>query len=175
MDAERFKQRFLPLHPRLYRVACALTENSRDAEDILQEAYCKLWLRRGELSQVLNPEAFCVTLVKNLCFDFLRSARYEQDKTSSPTEDLPLADGRLSPEAEAIAHDEVAGLQRLIDRLPDKQRQVLRLHGVEGCSQEEIEQITGLSAVHVRVLLSRARKLLREQYIKLANYERKRL
>ena len=40
------------------------------------------------------------------------------------------------------------------------------------CSMDEIEQITGLNAVNVRVLLSRARKVIREQFEKLYEYER---
>ncbi|MDR1257823.1 MAG: sigma-70 family RNA polymerase sigma factor [Tannerellaceae bacterium] len=172
MDAERFRQKFLPLHARLYRIACALTGSSRDAEDILQEAYCKLWLRRRELSHVQNTEAFCTTLVKNLCFDFLRSsARREPDATS--LEDLSIASRDMSPEAEAIEQDEVRRLQYLIGRLPASQQQALRLHSIEGCSPQEIEEITGLSAANIRVLLHRARKLLREQYLKLESYERR--
>jgi RNA polymerase sigma-70 factor (ECF subfamily) len=170
MDAERFKQQYLPLHPRLYRLAYALTENRRDAEDILQEAYCKLWKQRNELAHVRNAEAFCIVLVKNLCFDFLRTARRETGNAS--LDNLPLPDNRLSPEAEMIGHDELSRLQTLIDRLPPQQRQALRLHGIEGFSPEEIRQLTGLSAVNLRVLLSRARKTLREQFFKSATYER---
>jgi RNA polymerase sigma-70 factor (ECF subfamily) len=172
MDAARFKEQFLPLHPRLYRVAYALTENSLDAEDILQDAYCKLWSRRGELAHVLNPEAFCVTLVKNLCLDFLRSARNEGSQTLA--DNLPLP-GSTSPETELVGRDELRLVERLIERLPLNQRQVLRLHSIEGCSSEEIEQITGLSAVNIRVLLSRARKFIREHYFKTAHYEQQRI
>lgn len=62
MDVESFKRLFLPLHPKLFRIAYALVENKSDAEDILQDAYYKLWSRRNELADVRNPEAFCVTL-----------------------------------------------------------------------------------------------------------------
>ena len=75
MDVENFKRLFLPLHPKLFRIAYALVGNKADAEDILQDAYYKLWSRRDELSDIRNPEAFCVTLLKNLCLDYLRSAR----------------------------------------------------------------------------------------------------
>ena len=71
MDVENFKRLFLPLHPKLFRIAYALVENKADAEDILQDAYYKLWSRRNELTDIQNPEAFCVTLVKNLCLDYL--------------------------------------------------------------------------------------------------------
>ncbi len=169
MDAESFKKQFLPYHPRLYRIAYALTENSQDAEDILQDAYCKLWNKRNELAHIQNTEAFCVTLVKNLCFDFLRSP--VRNRNESLAENISLAAGN-SPEVEVIEQDEIRQIQQLIDKLPENQRQVIRLKGMKDCSLEEIEQITGLSAVNVRVLLSRARKIIREQYVKLASYER---
>ena len=65
MDVDVFKQRFLPFHPKLYRIAYALLDNKADAEDILQDAYCKLWNKRDELGDIQNPEAFSITLVKN--------------------------------------------------------------------------------------------------------------
>ncbi|MDR1402665.1 MAG: RNA polymerase sigma factor [Tannerellaceae bacterium] len=169
MDAESFKRLFLPYHPRLYRIAYALTGNSQDAEDILQDTYCKLWNKRAELSHINNTEAFCITLVKNLCFDLLRSSRKNMQKEAFEKITL-IADA--SPETEVIEQDESKQIQQLIDKLPEKQRQVIRLRGINDCSLEEIEKITGLSAVNVRVLLSRARKIVKEQYLKLASYER---
>jgi RNA polymerase sigma-70 factor (ECF subfamily) len=67
--------------------------------------------------------------------------------------------------------DKVEQVRHLINRLPENQRQVLRLRGIEDCSIDEIEQITGLSAVNIRVLLSRARKIIREQFEKYYAYE----
>lgn len=73
MDTESFKREFLPYHRKLYCVAYRLLENAADAEDLVQEAYLKLWDKREGLSVISNPEAFSVTLVKNMCFDLLRS------------------------------------------------------------------------------------------------------
>ena len=53
MDAAEFKQQFLPYHRKLYRVAFRLTGNPQDAEDMVQEAYLKLWNKRDELADVL--------------------------------------------------------------------------------------------------------------------------
>ena len=87
MDAAEFKQQFLPYHRKLYRVAFRLTGNPQDAEDMVQEAYLKLWNKRDELADVLNTEAYCVTLIKNLCYDVLRrsqpDARYNWLRTRS--------------------------------------------------------------------------------------------
>ena len=76
MDAESFKKEFLPYHRKLYCIAYRLLENAADAEDLVQEAYLKLWDKREGLAIISNPEAFSVTLVKNMCFDLLRSGKY---------------------------------------------------------------------------------------------------
>lgn len=169
MDVDSFKRLFLPFHPKLFRIACALVDNKADAEDILQDAYYKLWSRRDELADVRNPEAFCVTLIKNLCLDHLRSPRTNRQETD--VTEIAAMTTDSSPEKELETKDKVRDIRRLIDRLPDKQRQVMKLKSIDDCSMDEIEQITGLSAVNIRVLLSRARKIIREQFEKLYTYE----
>ena len=169
MDVDSFKRLFLPLHPKLFRIAYALVENKADAEDILQDAYYKLWSRREELANVLNPEAFCVTLVKNLCLDYLRSPRanrHDEDVAEAVTLSTDS-----SPDKEREMQDKVEHIRHLISRLPENQRQVIRLRGIDDCSMDEIEQITGLNAVNIRVLLSRARKIIREQFDKYYAHE----
>ena len=163
MNSERFKQQFLPFYPRLYRIAYVLLKNRQDAEDILQEAYCKLWSKKDELTDVINSEAFCVVLVKNLCRDFLRSSQSKRSETL--TNDVPLQT-MTTPETHLIKKDEVQYTQRLINRLPEKQRQVIQLRGIKDCSFEEIGEITGLREINIRALLSKARKTIREQYIR---------
>lgn len=169
MDEKSFKQKFLPLHPKLYRIAFALTNNAQDAEDILQETYCKLWDKRKELMSIENHEVFCVTLLRNMCLDFLRSATYKHRG-----EDVNEATviNSTSPETELIGQDSIEIINRIISKLPENQRQIVRLRSIDNCSSEEVEQITGLSAINVRVLLSRARKTIREQFEKIMSYER---
>ena len=70
MDAAEFKQQFLPYHRKLYRTAFRLTENPQEAEDMVQEAYLKLWKKRDELPEVASIEAYCVTLIKKFVLRF---------------------------------------------------------------------------------------------------------
>lgn len=170
MDANDFKRKFLIHHRRLYRVAFQLMGNAQDTEDMVQEAYLRLWKRRDELpTDILNTEAYCVTLVKNVCYDALRLSHLEED--GRPPENLNIATGR-SVMKEVEQKDEVRHVMKLIDRLPDTQRQVMLMRDVDDRPFEEIEQTTGLSAVNIRVLLSRARKKIREQIKEIMNYER---
>jgi RNA polymerase sigma-70 factor (ECF subfamily) len=158
MNAEEFKRRYYPFHPKLYRIAYALLNHAEDAEDILQDAYCKLWIKRADLAAILQPEAFCVTLVKNLCLDHLRSPGRRTDRDRNA---LPDAPDETTPISELESREQVGHIEAMIDRLPEKQRIVIRMRGCGDCSLEEIEQATGESAANVRTLLSRARKSLK--------------
>lgn len=170
MDASEFKQQFLPCHRKLFKVAFQLMGNAQDAEDMVQEAYLKLWNKRDQLTDVLNAEAYSVILIKNLCYDVLRRAQLDEDGRAP--EELNLStDTNIIREVEQ--RDEADHIQRLIGRLPLQQRQVIMLRDVNDCSFEEIEKVTGLNAINIRVLLSRARKKIREQFNVIVNYESK--
>jgi len=158
MNAEEFKRLYYPFHPKLYRIAFALLNNAADAEDMLQDTYCKLWSKRAELAGILQPEAFCVRLVKNLCLDFLRTPKNRLD--NEPVELMKMTDG-ATPEKEVESKEQMQQLEAMIEQLPEKQRIVIRMRGCGDCSLEEIEAATGESAANVRVLLSRARKTLK--------------
>ncbi|MCD8081538.1 MAG: RNA polymerase sigma factor [Bacteroides sp.] len=160
MDAEIFKRKFLPYHKRLYYIAYRLLENEADAQDIVQEAYLKMWNKREGLTVISNPEAFSVTLVRNMCFDLLRSGKYLLQRQC-----VELATIHEQPQNDRSEEKEQAYMIRqLIATLPEQQQQIITLRDIRECSYEEIEKITGLSAVNIRVILSRARKKIREQF-----------
>lgn len=170
MDANDFKKQFLPYQRRLYWTAFQLMGNAQDAEDIVQEAYLKLWKRRNELPpDIINMEAYCITLIKNLCYDMLRGTHFDED--GRPLEELNIANSTNVAD-DIDTRDEANQVLRLIDGLPQQQRQVILMRDVNDQPYEEIEETTGLSAVNIRVLLSRARKKIREQFKEIMNYER---
>ena len=170
MDANDFKRKFLPYHRKLYRAAFHLMGNAQDAEDMVQEAYLKLWKRRDELpTDIANQEAYCVTLVKHVCHDALRLAHLEEDGRSP--EELPII-GNTNVAHEVELKDETSQVMTLIGQLPAQQRQIMQMRDVEDLPYEEIEKATGLTSVNIRVLLSRARKKIREQFLAIRNYER---
>lgn len=102
-----------------------------------------------------------------MCFDLLRSGKYALSKQTvelTTVHDMQLADDlELREEAQQV--------RRIIAHLPEQQQRIVALRDVKGCSYEEIERITGLGATNVRVLLSRARKKIRDEFNKWSNYE----
>lgn len=161
MNANEFKQRFLPLNAKLYKVAYLMLGNEDDAKDAVQDAYMKMWNRRDLLADIDNPQAYCVTLVRNLCLDRHRAASI--DMVDKPPEELPIAGS--DDASQHIERQQTAQLlNQCLARLPAQQQQVVRMRDMAGCSMQEIEKATGLTAINVRVLLSRARKTLRTEF-----------
>ena len=70
MNADAFKQIFLPYHKKMYRIAYRMVENQPDAEDIVQETYIKLWQKRNEIEHIENTESFAVEVLKKYLFGF---------------------------------------------------------------------------------------------------------
>ena len=164
MDTETFKRVFLPLHAKLYRMAYRLVENQADAEDMVQECYIKLWQKRQEWSAVQNPESFSVTIIKNVCLDFLRKKKPENCSTDT----LQLAVD--SSETQLEQREQLEKIQTIVRQLPEKQKQVVKLKYWHDLPDEAIEKQTGLKRGNIKMILSRTRKTIQEQYFK---WERK--
>ena len=132
--------------------------DSFEAEDAVQNLYLKLWERKDELKNIVAPEAYCRTLLKNICIDRWRYLKMREDDVLVNDEILACDN---PPDVEVRESERC--IEDFIRRLPDLQRRVMEMR-MNGCSFEEIENVTGLSQVNIRVIVSRARKKFREFY-----------
>lgn len=157
MTSKEFTDKFLSLEGPLYRVAYYILESGQDAEDALQDLMVRLWNSRDALDNVLNPKAYCIMMMKNECIDRIRKRRI-------PNVSAELAECE-SDDIDALQSlEEKERLERVMkamDRLSDAERKVLQMHVMEDLSYEEMSERTGMSNVTLRVLLSRARKKIR--------------
>jgi len=70
--------------------------------------------------------------------------------------------------------DEIVEIvQKIIDSLPDHQREVIQMRDIDGLDYDEIAEIIGRDIPYTRVLLSRARKTVKEKIEKIYAYEAK--
>ena len=155
MTDARFHTVWIPLQERFYRVAYYLLEDRADALDAVQDLYVKLWKMRDSLDLVRNPGAYGALLMRNLCIDRIRRL--------TPAEALPVDLPGKEPPDEALETRETLGiLMQAMERLPDSQRNLVKLHLLQGLSYDEIAARTGLSPLNIRVQVSLARKKLKQ-------------
>ena len=151
----------MPFHRRLYRVAYHLTGNAQDAEDLLQDTYLRLWQKRNDLRDETMTEAYLVRLMQNLHIDEQRLKHIDSSETIDDHANAP--DERNLSET-IDAEDEVRQINVLIDGLPERNRNILRMHLIEEKSYEEIQRDTGLSQGNIRIIMMRTRIKLKKQF-----------
>lgn len=159
MTNTEFKNRFLPLHKELYRVAVRILGNSNEAEDAVQNLFVKLWERRDTLDSVENDEAYCRQLLKNICIDRWREMqRHEQQSLDKEKTDICE-----EPYSEEEINDKKKFLRAFLARQHERQRRIFMLR-LQGNTYDEIERLTGLSATSLRVTVSRLKRELINSY-----------
>ena len=160
MELERFKKTVLPLRDKLMNVSLNLLAERADAEDVVQDAFLKLWHIRDRLGSYRSVEALAVMMVKNLALDLIRKRRPEEEWTIAMTADEEAE----RPDTMLEQSDAIHCIRQLIDRLPPLQQSIIRMKDIEGYEVAEIAEITGTQVEAVRVNLSRARKKIKEQF-----------
>ena len=159
MELETFKITVLPLRQKMLNFSRRLVEDAADAEDVVQEAFIKLWYIREKLDAYHSVEALAMQVTKNLSLDKIKLRKPQISEAVSPDEQLEQKDA-----AECI--------RRLIAQLPTLQQTIIRMKDIEGYELAEIAEITATPVENVRVNLSRARKKIREQFLQLNKQEK---
>jgi RNA polymerase sigma-70 factor (ECF subfamily) len=161
------------LHNRnLYGYAFRILRNQEEAEDAVQEIFIKLWNLGNKLDEYNSIGALATTMIKNFCIDQIRKKKrflMEEDKQ----QDFHNAD-TVSPFEIMENRESEDILYHIIDQLPDIYKDVIRLREIEGLTYEEIAVKTDQNVNTLRVNLSRARKMIREEFNKY-QYERRRI
>jgi RNA polymerase sigma factor (sigma-70 family) len=158
------------LNHNLYGYAFRILRNQEEAEDAVQEVFIKLWNLGAKIDEYNSIGALAVTMTKNICIDLLRKKKhivqeeyegldFKAPDISSPYELLE------SRESEDI-------LYHIINQLPEIYKEVIELREIEGLTYEEIADKTKQNINTLRVNLSRARKMIREEFNKY-QYERR--
>jgi RNA polymerase sigma-70 factor (ECF subfamily) len=152
----------------MYGVACKLTRNPTEAEDLVQDAFVKAMRAREQFNTGTNLKAWLFRILTNTFINKYRRGGLERSVLDGPDAD-PLADGWVSantmrqlrePETLALMPLVEAEIQRALDALPAEFRLAVVLCDVEEFSYEEIAQIMGCPIGTVMSRLHRGRKLL---------------
>jgi RNA polymerase sigma factor (sigma-70 family) len=169
MNAEQFKEKLLPVSQKLYRFAYRFLENVQESEDVVQEVFVKLWNMRDQLGEIKNHEAFATTITKNLCLDKIKAKKTVSMDDKEYGLQAQLTEN-TNPYQELEAENNQLMIKKIVDSLPDQQRTIMMMRDFEEYSFQEMEELTGLNLNYIRVNLSRARKQVRDEFIKLQQY-----
>jgi RNA polymerase sigma-70 factor (ECF subfamily) len=154
----------------LYGCAFRFLHNQEEAEDAVQEVFIKLWNLGRKLDEYNSIGALATTMTKNICIDQLRKKKHFilEEHNGKDFQNLVIA----SPLELMENRESLEIMHNIIDQLPDMYKNVIILREIEGLTYEEIAEKTEQNINTLRVTLSRARKIIREEFNKY-QYERR--
>ena len=147
----------------LFRVAFSVVRHASDAEDVVQETFLRVLKHQKQLPTVENYRVWLVRIAWNLALD--RKRRLRATPLVDEAEEIlsNRASGETSVEIALGAAQSCARILRMIDKLPRKEQEVLRLSALEELGTPEIAAILKTTESSVRSCLFRARQRLRER------------
>ncbi len=164
MIARDFKTNILPVSKKLLRFATLFLKDEDEAKDVVQDVFLKLWQKRDELEKVDNIEAFAMRMTRNRCLDVIRASK---TITISAETDRKMKEESVDVHKQVEFTESAKQIKKLINQLPDLQRTVMYLRDIEQLTYDEIAETTELQLNAIRVNLSRARKKVRDEFLKL--------
>jgi RNA polymerase sigma-70 factor (ECF subfamily) len=155
-EEQAFDRLFRAFYAPLTFFAFKYVRDESVAEDIVQDCFAKLWQRRKKLAKVDAIHSYLYRCVYNLCIDW-------QQKKKKHSLIAPLPES-FDP-ADIVESETLARIIQVIDHLPQRMKQVVRMHYLENQSLEEIGRVIGIEAETVRSHRYRAIQFIRKTII----------
>lgn len=164
-DEAAFRRLFHLYVPKLLPTVQHLTKNAAVTEDILQEAFLKLWLSRDKLPDIEQPHSWLLKIVYYQCFSYLRHQAVHHKAMGVMAERL----------AESAMEDDMAfntlmrTVGEAVQQLPPQAKRIYQLSRENGMKIPEIARQLQLSPNTVKNSLVRSLRSIRE-YIERAGH-----
>ncbi|HRE51047.1 MAG TPA: sigma-70 family RNA polymerase sigma factor [Flavitalea sp.] len=158
-NEEAFRRIFDHYKAPFYETALKMTHAAGIAEEIVQEVFVMLWMKRKLAARAKNPEGYIFTILHNCIYAHFRKLAQEKR--------LRSAIGQIREESEnpieilLLEKEHAMILENVISQLPPQQRIIYKLAKQEGVSREEIAKRLNISPNTVRNHLAAAVAYLR--------------
>ena len=159
-DKSAMDELFQYYYPRLYHFSKSILKIENEIDDTLQDVFVKIWLNRHKISSAETFNSYIFTITKNEVLNLIRSNLRDH----SFKEELFLrsvAEEYQTPNS--VEFNEIkAGIDKIVESLPEKRKQVFILSRTEGLSNKEIAQQMNISEKTVEDHVTHAIKHLKK-------------
>lgn len=142
----------------LYHLSLSHMQSREDAEDVVQEVFCKYFAKIPEFTDEAHEKAWFIRVTINQCHDLIRHRNVRRYTPLHEIEEIAARTGLEDEGALDVMH--------LLSYLPEKLRITVILHYLEGLSVEETAATLKIGRSAVKMRLSRARELLKDKITK---------
>lgn len=150
---------------RLLRQALRFLPSKEDAEDVLQDAFIRLWAKAEQIETEKDAASLATVVIRNMAVDHYRQKKRKPQTTDVEMLDLQEETADIDERRQLV--DEI--MQRVLTPL---QLRIVELREYEGLGYDEVASILGMQQPAVRMQLSRARRAIRKEYVRVNNQKK---
>ncbi len=165
-EIKAFEKLFFKYHGRLVLFANKFTGDLRVSQDLVQDAFMKLWEKSGIISTIDSPKAYLFQVVRNSCLNHCRHLnikRIAEDtlaaKINSFEKDAFF--NYYSPLQSLLELEINEKMDKIVESMPEKCRQVFKMSRRDFLKNKEIAKQQGISVKMVEKYISKALIILR--------------
>jgi RNA polymerase sigma-70 factor (family 1) len=160
-DEDAFDAVFIEYFPKLKRFIRGFVNRDEDAENIAQNIFMTLWIRRETLINVMDLNSYLFTMSKNAAYhhfqDSMKIKSIPIDEKFDLSEAVSLEDTVLAEELNKLILDAV-------NEMPEQRKKVFMMSRIDDLPNEEIARRLNISKrtveTHISAALSQLRKIL---------------
>lgn len=157
-DHSAFELLYESLSPKMYAVSLRYTHQDQDAQDVLQEAFIRIYKNLKQFKFNGSFEGWCRRIVTNTAIEALRKKGRMKENSTEVLPDLPVDPISF----EKLKYDD---LMKLVRALPDGYRSVFNLYVIDGFSHREIGEMLGVTESTSKTQLYKARLALQKKVL----------
>ncbi|MEL7598786.1 MAG: RNA polymerase sigma-70 factor [Proteiniphilum sp.] len=154
-----FQLIFTRYYPRMISFADKMVKSPHVAEEIVQEAFIRLWEQRELLTEIKNPENYFFIVIRNHALNYLRAAANELKRREQLWDAMEqrAVDGITTMEMEEA--DQF--FEKILEKLSPQQRKIFRMSREEGFSHQQIADELHLSKNTVKKHMAESLKIFK--------------
>ncbi|MEN2790936.1 RNA polymerase sigma factor [Sphingomonas oligophenolica] len=154
-----FADHVFPCHRQTLRYAVSLVRQPDEAEELVQEAYARLFALE-DWASIANPHAFTIRVVRNLAIERFRRAEVVRLDQGAILHTLEIADQEPTADVVAMDRSELNRVVKAMQEMPPRMREALYLRRIEGLPPAEVAERMNISVSTVETHLVKALRLL---------------
>lgn len=157
-----FKKIFTFYHQRIYNFCLRLLENPDKAEEIVQKVFVALWEQQSQLDESKSLASYLFSIARYMVYQEYRTRAYM--KAAFKEIACQRTSFRETTKDEVLFKELSDVIQKLINQLPARQKEIFRLSRDTGLSYKEIAKKLDISENTVDTQIRRALNSLRKEY-----------
>lgn len=181
-DMQAFEDLVLQYEKMVYNVAFRMMNHTEDAYDISQEVFIKAFRNMKNFDERSTFSTWIYRITTNACIDEMRKRKGKEtqsmDKEIQGDEggyQKEFVDSDATPEEVVVQQEDKSEIMQALDTLSEEHKTIVVLRDIRGLSYDEIAEITETSLGTVKSRLSRGRKQLQTEILKIWEQNGKKL